>query len=339
MERRLALIGAAAVLFAVGGLPLFMMLWRSVNVDGQFTLELYAKVLSTAAQWRSVQNTLTLEVTLFSVVIGVPLGMLLGKTDLPGRLPLLIAICLPLLVPPYVLAIGWSNVLAPFGGFAASIGPARARALGEVLFGLAGAVGVLGSALAPIIVILTMVCVRAVNPRLEEAALMIGGWPAVLRHVTLPMIWPGVLFGAMLVFLLTLGEVGVPLYLRYPVFPVRDVDSVRSVSGFRCSGSRRNSSARHRRSAACARAPISAGPGLQTDIAHAGRSARDDSTQAVRRSACARAYPHDSYRGRPSLSQHCSAHRSPQERGSRPGKKAERLCSAACCWRRWVQVC
>src|SRR5262249_43212272 len=74
--------------------------------------------------------------------------------------------------------------------------------------------------LMPVPMILTQVYVRAVNPRLEEAARLIARWPAVLRHVTLPMILPGILFGAMLVFLLALGEVGVPMFLRYPVFPV-----------------------------------------------------------------------------------------------------------------------
>ena len=45
-------------------------------------------------------------------------------------------------------------------------------------------------------------------------------WPGVLRRITLPLIAPAILFAAVLVFLLTLGEVGVPTYLRYPVYPV-----------------------------------------------------------------------------------------------------------------------
>jgi iron(III) transport system permease protein len=68
--------------------------------------------------------------------------------------------------------------------------------------------------------ILTVVYLHAVNPRLEEAGRLIGRWPAILRHITLPMILPGILFGGILVFLLALGEIGVPMFLRYAVFPL-----------------------------------------------------------------------------------------------------------------------
>jgi iron(III) transport system permease protein len=49
-----------------------------------------------------------------------------------------------------------------------------------------------------------------VNPRLEQAGLLMSRW----------LIAPAILFAAVLVFLLTLGEVGVPTFLRYPVSPV-----------------------------------------------------------------------------------------------------------------------
>jgi iron(III) transport system permease protein len=45
-------------------------------------------------------------------------------------------------------------------------------------------------------------------------------WPGVLWRITLPLIAPAILFAAVLVFLLTLGEAGVPTFLRYPVYPV-----------------------------------------------------------------------------------------------------------------------
>ena len=83
-----------------------------------------------------------------------------------------------------------------------------------------GCLWVLVSAFLPVVMILTVVYLHAVNPRLEEAGRLIARWPAVLRHITLPMILPGILFGGILVFLLALGEVGVPMFLRYPVFPV-----------------------------------------------------------------------------------------------------------------------
>lgn len=101
MQRRVTLRIAAALIFAVGALPLAVMLAQSLTVDGRVTLELYAQLFSAGDQWRLMQHSLTLAalVTLLSVAIGVPLGIVLGKTDLLGRVPLLVAICLPLLIP------------------------------------------------------------------------------------------------------------------------------------------------------------------------------------------------------------------------------------------------
>src|SRR5260370_24152685 len=56
--------------------------------------------------------------------------------------------------------------------------------------------------------------------RLEEAGRLISGWPAVLRRITLALSAPGILFSLVLVFLLAIGELSVPSFLRYPVLPV-----------------------------------------------------------------------------------------------------------------------
>src|SRR5207253_3669241 len=55
---------------------------------------------------------------------------------------------------------------------------------------------------------------------LEEAARIVSGWPGVLRRVTLPLSAPGIVFSLVLVFLLAMGELSVPSFLRYPVLPV-----------------------------------------------------------------------------------------------------------------------
>ena len=68
--------------------------------------------------------------------------------------------------------------------------------------------------------ILTMIALRAMNPRLEEAAKLIADWPRTLRHVSLPIVQPAIVFAALIVFLLAVGEVAVPMLLRYPVYPV-----------------------------------------------------------------------------------------------------------------------
>jgi iron(III) transport system permease protein len=72
----------------------------------------------------------------------------------------------------------------------------------------------------PVVMLLTIAYLGTVNPRLEQAGLLMSRWPSVLWRITLPLIAPAILFPAVLVFLLTLGEVGVPTFLRYPVYTV-----------------------------------------------------------------------------------------------------------------------
>ncbi len=118
--------------------------------------------------------------------------------------------------------------------------------LSRWLFGLPGCLWVLVSAFLPVVMILTLVYLHAVNPRLEEAGRLISRWPAILRYITLPMIWPGILFGGILVFLLALGEVGVPMFLRYPVFPARNAYAVLCLLRFwRCGCGCHSAARRH----------------------------------------------------------------------------------------------
>jgi len=214
LERRATLLLVVFALAVVGFLPLLAILGKSVLVDGKWTLSVYEHLFSNPAQyWTPVRNSLTLAALTAgcAVLLGVPLGLLLAKTDVPLRRPLTVTLCVPLLLPPYILAICWFNTLSRLDWLTAAA---------SFLFGLPGCLLVLVSALMPGVIILTMICLHAVNPRHEEAGRLIAGWRPVLTNITLPMISRGIAFAGLLVFLLALGEVGVPMFLRYQVFPV-----------------------------------------------------------------------------------------------------------------------
>ena len=223
MERRLTLLLVVFALLVVGVLPLVAMLGKSIFVDGRLTLAAYQKLFADPwQQWIPMGRSLTLATLTAGCVtlIGVPLGLLLGKTDLPFRRTLAVLFSIPLLLPPYILAVCWFNLLASHASLARVIPAAALASLSGWLFGLPGCLWVLVSVFMPVVMILTVVYLHAVNPRLEEAGRLIARWPAILRHITLPMILPGILFGGILVFLLALGEIGVPMFLRYTVFPL-----------------------------------------------------------------------------------------------------------------------
>jgi iron(III) transport system permease protein len=115
----------------------------------------------------------------------------------------------PLVLPPYFVALGWARVVARIGTIAS-----------DWLFGFGGCVLVLSSVFLPITMLLTFASILNVDRRLEEAARLVSGWPGVLRRVTLPLSAPGIVFSLVLVFLLAVGELSVPSFLRYPTLPV-----------------------------------------------------------------------------------------------------------------------
>ena len=147
-------------------------------------------------------------VTSAAMAIGTPLGLLFGKTDLPGRTTLLFLLAIPLLLPTTVYALAWRSGLDLLG-------------LDDGWFqGFWGTSFVMTMALLPIPTLLTALFLKSVPATLEEAALLSTGWGRTIWHVTLPLLRPVLILSALLVFMLCLGEFGVPMLLHYDVFSV-----------------------------------------------------------------------------------------------------------------------
>jgi iron(III) transport system permease protein len=221
--RRFALLSAVAVVLVAGLLPLLAMLAQSLVVDGTVTLSVYRRLFADPGRYlSSLMHTLTLAGLTAGIALacGLTLGLLLGKTDLPLRRVFIVLLTVPLFVPPYILAVSWSDLLARNGLLARALPERAIGFLSGWLYALPGCVWVMSSALTPIVMLLTLVCLRTLNPRLEEAARVSAGWSPTLRHVTLPILKPALAFAFLIVFLVAAGEVGVPMLLRYAVYPV-----------------------------------------------------------------------------------------------------------------------
>ncbi len=106
------------------------------------------------------------------MVVGVPLGVLLGRTDLPLRGAFTMLLTLPLLIPPYVIAVAWLAVLGASGWIGGFLSPATSEFLFSTFFGLYGCIGALSTAFMPVAMLLTIAYVGTINPRLEQAGLL-----------------------------------------------------------------------------------------------------------------------------------------------------------------------
>ena len=190
--------------------PIAVMALDSFRFNGRFSFDHYRELISTAHFWPLLANSLQLGFATTAVcgLIGVPVGILFAKSDLPLRSAFMWFFVVPFALPPYFIALGWARLME-YSGLPTSW-----------LFGFSGCVLVLSSVFLPITILLSFVSVSNVDGRLEEAARLTSGWPRVLRRISLPLSAPGIVFSLVLVFLLAMGEFSVPSFLRYTVLPV-----------------------------------------------------------------------------------------------------------------------
>jgi putative spermidine/putrescine transport system permease protein len=136
------------------------------------------------------------------VVLSTVLGTLaaLGVTRLPPPLRVLATglILSPLIVPVIVVAIGVYYAYARFG----MVGTPIALILAHTCLAV------------PFVVTSVSASLAGIDPRLEQAALSLGATPgATFWQVTLPLIRPGVLVGALFAFITSFDELVVALFL------------------------------------------------------------------------------------------------------------------------------
>ena len=160
-----------------------------------------------AAAWEALR--LSLWVACWATVLAVPLALwvawVLARRDFWGKSLLSALVHLPLVLPPvvtgYLLLIGFGRT-APLGRGLESIGITLAfHWSGAVLAAL-----IMGF---PLMVRAMRLAIEAVDPKLEEAAATLGAPRiAIFGRVTLPLIAPGILAGAVMGFAKAMGEFG-----------------------------------------------------------------------------------------------------------------------------------
>ena len=139
-----------------------------------------------------MRNTLLLMVgvTVTCALVGLSLAWLLERSNLPGRRLWGVILCLPFAVPAFVSSFTWVSLSASFEG-------------------LGGAILVMSLSKYPLIFLPVAATLRNLDPALEESARTLGQnrW-GVFFNITLPLLWPSLLAGSLLIALHMLVEFG-----------------------------------------------------------------------------------------------------------------------------------
>ncbi|MFK7929700.1 MAG: ABC transporter permease [Myxococcota bacterium] len=210
MSRVLLLGGAVALLLMMVVLPLGVLL--------AYGLADPAAALSALAEPRNLEagfNTVivSLGVTAFTLIVGVPLGFLVGRTDLPIRSTWKVLATMPYIVPPYIAAIAWTTLLNPSNGLLNQ--PLVLLGLPPLnIYSLPGMIGVMGLAYTPFVLLSTADALSRTDASLEEQARIAGAGPwRSLFTVTLPVAAPAIAEGATFVLAASTAAFGVPYLL------------------------------------------------------------------------------------------------------------------------------
>ena len=197
---------ACVVVLLLVGFVVWMSFVEGSPIEPNLTLQNYSEAFDEYLIQRVIPNTIVVGIGTVAVVLffSVPLAWLLHRTDLPYKELWITLIAVAVIVPGFLKAMGWIMLLNPKIGLinTSLIGLGFAQAPILNVNSLWGVAFVQGLMLTPTMFFLLAGPVKSMDPALEEAAQVSGAtmW-RTMRWVSLPVLWPAILGGAIYVFM------------------------------------------------------------------------------------------------------------------------------------------
>ncbi|QJU53149.1 ABC transporter permease [Herbiconiux sp. KACC 21604] len=193
-----AVVGALFVVVPLAALVL--------RVDWAEFIPLVTSESSRDALWLSLRTSLS--ATVLCVLLGVPMAVVLARTRFWGQKVLRALVLLPLVLPPVVGGIALLYTFGRRGLLGQSF-----QAFGvEIAFSTTAVVLAQTFVALPFLVLSLEGALRTAGTRYEAVAATLGAAPTtVLRRITLPLVLPALVSGAVLSFARALGEFGATL--------------------------------------------------------------------------------------------------------------------------------
>jgi iron(III) transport system permease protein len=216
-------IAIAAVLIFLVVNPLLRLAITSLQAadTGEFTLQNYITAYARPRYRESLWNSLELGVlvTALCLLISLPLAWAVARTDMPGKGAVRLLVLGAFVTPPYLGALGWILLAGPNAGWLNRVWKAATGA-SEGLFDIYTFTG-LGVVIAlysfPYIFIFTTSALEVVSSEMEDAANILGaGTLRTMLRITLPMVLPAILGGAIVTFLESIALFGSPALIAIP---------------------------------------------------------------------------------------------------------------------------
>lgn len=219
--------------------PISFLLREAFWQEGRLTWQYFALLLRSPVLRESLLNSflIGLLTTALTTLLALPLAQVMTRFRFRGQALCGALLLVPMILPPFVGAIGLKQLLARFGslnlllmqlGLVAPDAPIDWLGAG----GFWGIVALQTLSLYPLMFLNVSAAMANVDPALREAAqnLGAGGW-RLFRTITLPLILPGYFAGAILVFIWAFTDLGAPLVFGFSrVVPVQIFDAINELN-------------------------------------------------------------------------------------------------------------
>ncbi|MBQ7404761.1 MAG: iron ABC transporter permease, partial [Lentisphaeria bacterium] len=211
----------AVTLLTAAFLVVFLILpVGTVILGGMSDLQLIQEVFANAVYVQGLVNSFKIAVvtTFFVFLIALPMALVYDSFDFPGKGLAHIAAMIPMILPPFVGALGFQQILGHFGvinTILVNCGFSRVDFLtGDGRFWSICLIEALH--LYPILYLNLVSSLGNIDPAMRDAARNMGaGFFRRLFCITIPMIRPGILAGGSLVLIWSFTELGTPLMFGY----------------------------------------------------------------------------------------------------------------------------
>ena len=217
------ILGIVDFLLVFQVVPVVYMVARAFFPEGSFSLETMRRLFGYALNGEALKNTLiaSFATMILGTAIAFPLAWLVGRTNLYGRRFFRALFVMTYMVPPYVGAMAWLRLMNPNVGtinqwlraaFHLSDAPGPLN-----VYTIPGMIWVLTCFYYPYAFITISRAMEKMDPSLEEASRISGASPVkTILTVTLPMMTPSLIAGALLVFISAASCFGIPSIIGTP---------------------------------------------------------------------------------------------------------------------------
>lgn len=215
---RLVLSTIAILAIVMVGYPVVLVFLRAISTEeigSPLTLEWLRALVEGGRSREALVNTAiyTLGASSLAMLLGVGLSFLATRTDMPGGRLLGVLAMLPILIPPFILVVGWVALADPNAGLF-NIAASKLAGGKTVLFDIntmPGLIWMTGLFLAPYVYLLVAAGFKNSDPAMEEAARVSGASRLRLfTTVILPLQRPALLAALLLVVIMSAGDFIIP---------------------------------------------------------------------------------------------------------------------------------